>query len=86
LNIELENTSRTFQEILFRKTGYTNFLDKLKAKLLECIEKIEERRRERNNLFRRQSFCLDLFCSLISITMKLIKDIKGNQLGVHASI
>ncbi|HTF29300.1 MAG TPA: RteC domain-containing protein [Flavitalea sp.] len=43
LNIELGNTSRTFQEILFRKTGYTIFLDKLKAKLLERIEKIEER-------------------------------------------
>jgi len=28
LNIELGNTSRTFQEILFRKNGYTNFLDK----------------------------------------------------------
>jgi hypothetical protein len=40
-SIDLGNTSRTFQEILSRKTGYTNCIDKLKAKLLERIDEIE---------------------------------------------
>lgn len=42
-NIDLGNTSRTFQEILCRKTGYTNFIDKIRDKLLHRIEKVEEK-------------------------------------------
>ncbi len=42
-SIELGNTSRTFQEILSRKTGYANFLDRLRAKLLERIDNIENK-------------------------------------------
>jgi hypothetical protein len=33
--VDLGNTSRTFQEILSRKKGYTTFLDKLKSALLK---------------------------------------------------
>lgn len=45
LAMDLGNSSRTFQEILFRKSGYTTFLDKLKTKLLERIDKLEESKR-----------------------------------------
>jgi len=42
-NVSLGNYPRTFQEILARKTGYTNFLDKLRDKLLLRIQAIEEK-------------------------------------------
>ncbi len=42
-NINLNNYPRTFQEILSRKTGYTNLLDKLRDKLLLRIQQIEEK-------------------------------------------
>ena len=45
LVMDLGNSSRTFQEILFRKSGYTNFLDKLRTKLLERIDKLEDDKR-----------------------------------------
>ena len=41
--IDLGNTSRTFQEILSRKTGYTNFIDKMHERLLQRIDKIEDK-------------------------------------------
>jgi len=41
--VELGNTSRTFQEILRRKTGQTNFIDLLKNKLQQYIDKIDQR-------------------------------------------
>jgi hypothetical protein len=37
-HVDLGNTSRTFQEILARKRGYTNFLDRLRYRLLQRIE------------------------------------------------
>jgi hypothetical protein len=40
-HINLGNYPRTFQEILSRKTGYTNFLDRLRDKLLLRIQTIE---------------------------------------------
>jgi hypothetical protein len=40
---DLRNYPRTFQEILSRKTGYTNFIDKLKEKLLLRIKIIEDK-------------------------------------------
>jgi len=43
LNIDLGNYPRTFQEILSRKTGYTTFIDRLKAKLLLRIQHIEDK-------------------------------------------
>lgn len=39
----LGNYPRTFQEILARKTGYTNFIDKLREKLLLRIKTIEDK-------------------------------------------
>jgi hypothetical protein len=42
-HINLGNYPRTFQEILSRKTGYTNFIDKLRDKLLLRIRNIEEK-------------------------------------------
>lgn len=42
-NIDLGNYPRTFQEILARKTGYTNFIDKLRHHLLLRIQSIEDR-------------------------------------------
>lgn len=41
--VDLGNYPRTFQEILSRKTGYTNFIDKLRDKLLLRIKIIEEK-------------------------------------------
>lgn len=41
--VNLGHYPRTFQEILARKTGYTNFLDKLRDKLLLRIQAIEEK-------------------------------------------
>ena len=43
LNIDLGNTSRTFQEILSRKSGHTHYIDRLRAQLLHRIDKIDER-------------------------------------------
>jgi hypothetical protein len=37
-NIQLGNTSRTFQEILSRKRGHTHFLDRLRERLLHRIQ------------------------------------------------
>jgi hypothetical protein len=37
-NVDLGNTSRTFQQILSRKTGYTKYLDSLKLSLEDRIE------------------------------------------------
>jgi len=37
-NVDLGNTSRTFQQILTRKEGYTKYLDSLKISLQEKIE------------------------------------------------
>ena len=37
-NVDLGNTSRTFQQILTRKEGYTKYLDSLKFSLQERIE------------------------------------------------
>ncbi|HVU97754.1 MAG TPA: RteC domain-containing protein [Puia sp.] len=42
-HVNLGNYPRTFQEILARKTGYTNFIDRLKAKLLLRIQQIEDK-------------------------------------------
>jgi hypothetical protein len=42
-HINLGHYPRTFQEILSRKTGYTNFIDKLRDKLLLRIQNIEEK-------------------------------------------
>jgi hypothetical protein len=42
-HINLGNYPRTFQEILSRKTGYTNFIDRLRDKLLLRIQQIEEK-------------------------------------------
>jgi len=42
-HVSLGNYSRTFQEILSRKTGYTNFIDRLKNKLLLRIQHIEDK-------------------------------------------
>ena len=42
-NTQLGNYPRTFQEILARKTGYTNLIDKLRDKLLLRIQKIEDK-------------------------------------------
>jgi RteC protein len=39
-DVELGNTSKAFQEILSRKSGYTNFLRKLDSKLVQYIESI----------------------------------------------
>jgi len=41
--VRLRNYPRTFQEILARKTGYTNFLDKVRKELLMRIQQIEEK-------------------------------------------
>ena len=41
--LNLGNYPRTFQEILARKTGYTNFIDRLRDKLLLRIQQIEEK-------------------------------------------
>ena len=41
--VDLGNYPRTFQEILSRKTGYTNFIDKLRDKLLLKIKNIEDK-------------------------------------------
>ncbi|HCL82466.1 MAG TPA: hypothetical protein DIC22_00760 [Chitinophagaceae bacterium] len=37
-NVDLGNTSRTFQQILARKTGYTKYLDSLRLSLHERID------------------------------------------------
>ena len=42
-HVNLGNYPRTFQEILSRKTGYTNFIDRLKNKLLLRIQHIEDK-------------------------------------------
>jgi hypothetical protein len=42
-HVNLGNYPRTFQEILSRKTGYTNFIDRLRDKLLLRIQQIEEK-------------------------------------------
>lgn len=42
-HINLGNYPRTFQEIIVRKTGYTNFIDRLKNKLLLRIQHIEDK-------------------------------------------
>lgn len=42
LRLDLGNTSRTFQEILSRKKGHTNYIDRLKATLLQKIDRIDE--------------------------------------------
>jgi hypothetical protein len=42
-HIDLGNYPRTFQEILSRKSGYTNALDRYRDKLLLRIQKIEEK-------------------------------------------
>jgi len=39
-DVELGNTSKALQEILSRKSGYTNFLHKLDTKLVQYIESI----------------------------------------------
>lgn len=41
--IDLGHYPRTFQEILSRKTGYTNFIDKIRDKLLLRIKTIEDK-------------------------------------------
>jgi hypothetical protein len=41
-DVDLGNTSRLFQDILSRKTGYTNFLDLLIRKLRKRIDDIED--------------------------------------------
>jgi hypothetical protein len=41
--VDLGNYPRTFQEILSRKTGYTNFMDKLRERLLLRIKTIEDK-------------------------------------------
>jgi hypothetical protein len=40
--VDLGNVSRQFQDILARKTGYTNYLDKLRDKLQKGIDDIEQ--------------------------------------------
>jgi hypothetical protein len=42
-SIKLGNISSNFQKVLSRKTGYTNYIDKLKDKLLGRIDYIEDR-------------------------------------------
>ncbi|BAV04453.1 tetracycline resistance element mobilization regulatory protein RteC [Filimonas lacunae] len=44
--INLGNTTRVFQDILARKMGYTKFIDRLKNRLENRIEKIEEKNRK----------------------------------------
>jgi hypothetical protein len=41
--VELGNTSRTFQVIMSRKLDYANFLEKLKQKFLQRIDRNEQR-------------------------------------------
>ena len=41
--VDLGNYPRTFQEILSRKTGYTNFIDMLRDRLLVRIQAIEDK-------------------------------------------
>jgi hypothetical protein len=41
-SIKLGNTSKAFQQILYRKMGYTSFLDKMREGLLKRIDRIEE--------------------------------------------
>jgi len=41
-SVRLGNSSSAFQEILSRKSGYTNYIDKLKDKLESKIDRIEE--------------------------------------------
>jgi hypothetical protein len=40
-NIQLSNPTRVFQEILRRKTGYSNFLDSLREYYLKYIDQLE---------------------------------------------
>lgn len=47
--IDLGNPSKTFQEILRRKTGTTSFIDRLRDSLNAKIDAIEEENRRRNN-------------------------------------
>jgi hypothetical protein len=42
-SIKLGNISSNFQKVLSRKTGYTNYIDKLKDKLLGRIDDIEDK-------------------------------------------
>lgn len=42
-SIKLGNISSNFQKVLSRKTGYTNYIDKLKDKLLGRIDEIEDK-------------------------------------------
>lgn len=42
-HVKLGNYPRTFQEILFRKTGYFNLVDRMKDALLRRIQKIEDK-------------------------------------------
>jgi hypothetical protein len=42
-HVKLGNYPRTFQEILSRKTGYTNLVDRLKGALLRRIQHIEDK-------------------------------------------
>ncbi len=41
-SVRLGNTSRSFQEILSRKTGYTQYIDKLRDNLNSRIDEIED--------------------------------------------
>jgi hypothetical protein len=42
-NIQLSNPTRDFQEILRRKTGYSNFLDNLRESYLKYIDQLENK-------------------------------------------
>jgi hypothetical protein len=42
-SIKLGNISSNFQKVLSRKTGYTNYIDKLKDRLLGRIDEIEDK-------------------------------------------
>jgi hypothetical protein len=42
-SVSLGNTSKAFQQLLSRKMSYTSFIDKMKDKLLQRIDRIEDR-------------------------------------------
>jgi hypothetical protein len=42
-SVKLGNISKAFQQLLYRKMGYTSFLDKMKEGLLKRIDEIEEK-------------------------------------------
>lgn len=46
-SVQLSNTSKSFQDILSRKKGYTAYLDKLREKIIGRIDEIEDNNMKR---------------------------------------